>query len=424
MQITIIILFCIGYIAILMEQYIHFNKSAIALVTGTLCWTIIAFQSTNVDPVIQDLQIHMIDIGELMFFLLGAMTIVETIDMHDGFQSVATYIESKNSARLVVLVAISSFFLSAILDNLTTTIVFISIINKIIEDKKTKWLLLGLVVISANAGGAWSPIGDITTTMLWIGGQITSWNIIHQTFFASFSAMLVAAFFIHIKMDKKIIIKQNIKQSTNLSTNNFERNIVFATGIVSLLLIPFFNSATGLPPFMGMLFCLGCMWLITGFLHRNKQQEEKGLLSVNQALHTIDVQSILFFTGILLCVAALEVTGILHTLSIFLDNKLGNPAMIAGSIGILSALFDNIPLVAGLQNMYSLSTYPTDHYFWELLAYCAGTGGSILIIGSAAGVIVMSMEKLSFTWYLKNISWIALISFLTGITVFILQQNF
>jgi Na+/H+ antiporter NhaD/arsenite permease-like protein len=424
MNSIVIVLFCAGYVAILLEQYIRLNKSAIALITGAICWSIIAINTNNLPGVIEGLQLHMIDIGELMFFLLGAMTIVETIDMHDGFQNLASFIKSKRKLRIVALVSLISFFLSAILDNLTTTIVLISILNKIIDDKKTKWLLLSLVVISANAGGAWSPIGDITTTMLWIGGQISSWNIIHQTFLASFGSMFIAALLIYLKLEKQVPTKNLIIQNENFTINGVERNIVFFAGLLSLLFIPVFKSITGLPPFMGMLFCLGFMWLITGFIHRKKEAQDKGLLSVNHALHKIDVQSILFFTGILLCVAALEVTGSLHELSVFLDQKLQNPNMIATAIGILSAVFDNIPLVAGLQNMYSLQQYPIDHPFWELLAYCAGTGGSIFIIGSAAGVMVMGMEKMSFGWYLKNISWIALISFLTGILIFITQQQF
>ena len=424
MNSIVIVLFCAGYVAILLEQYIRLNKSAIALITGAICWSIIAINTNNLPGVIEGLQLHMIDIGELMFFLLGAMTIVETIDMHDGFQNLASFIKSKRKLRIVALVSLISFFLSAILDNLTTTIVLISILNKIIDDKKTKWLLLSLVVISANAGGAWSPIGDITTTMLWIGGQISSWNIIHQTFLASFGSMFIAALLIYLKLEKQVPTKNLIIQNENFTINGVERNIVFVAGLLSLLFIPVFKSITGLPPFMGMLFCLGFMWLITGFIHRKKEAQDKGLLSVNHALHKIDVQSILFFTGILLCVAALEVTGSLHELSVFLDQKLQNPNMIATAIGILSAVFDNIPLVAGLQNMYSLQQYPIDHPFWELLAYCAGTGGSIFIIGSAAGVMVMGMEKMSFGWYLKNISWIALISFLTGILIFITQQQF
>lgn len=423
MQTIIIIIFCIGYLSILLEQYIRFNKSALALITGVLCWSVIAMMSEDTSMVLSNLEHHIIDIGELMFFLLGAMTIVETIDIHDGFQNVASLIQTNNKIRLVTLVALISFFLSAILDNLTTTIVLISVLNKIIKDKKTKWLLLSLVIIAANAGGAWSPIGDITTTMLWMGGQVTSWNIIHQTFLASFASMLIAALLIYYKLDKQIAIQQVLSRNEHFTTSNRERNTVFAIGVLSLLFIPVFKGITGLPPFMGMLFCLGAMWLITGFLHRNKESEEKGVLSVNHALQKIDVQSILFFTGILLAVSALESSDILHKIAFSLEQKLGSPITIAGAVGLLSAIFDNIPLVAGLQNMYTLEQFPTDHYFWELLAFCAGTGGSILIVGSAAGVIVMGMEKVNFIWYVKNASWIALISFLTGILVFILQHQ-
>jgi len=424
MNSIIVFIFCLGYLAILLEQYTQLNKTALALITGAICWSIIAITSPSNSFIIDKLQHHMVDIGALMFFLLGAMTIVETIDIHDGFQNIASFIQTNNKLRLVSLVALISFFLSAILDNLTTTIVLMSILNKVVEDKKSKWLLLSLVIIAANAGGAWSPIGDVTTTMLWIGGQVTSWNIIHQTFLASFTSLAVASVLIYYKIDRQITIKKVLSQNEDFTSNNNERNIVLGIGVLSLLFVPLFKSITGLPPFMGMLFCLGLMWLITGFLHRNKKTEEKGLLSVSHALHKIDVQSILFFTGILLAVAALETIGSLGQIAIFLEQKLRAPTLIAAAVGVLSAIFDNIPLVAGLQNMYSLQQYPTDHYFWELLAFCAGTGGSIFIIGSAAGVIVMGIEKVSFSWYVKNISWIAFISFLTGIIVYILQQQF
>lgn len=423
MNSIIIILFVLGYIGILSEEFIRINKAAIALITAALCWSFIAMTSGDTQFVIENLKHHTVDIAELMFFLLGAMTIVETIDAHDGFQNIAELIKTNNKSRLVFLIAIISFFLSAILDNLTTTIVLISILNKIVEEKKTKWLLLSLVIISANAGGAWSPIGDVTTTMLWIGGQVTSWNIIQQTFFASLSCMTVAALFIYYKLGKTISIKPTLVKNDNFVQNTRERNLIFWMGIASLLFIPIFKGLTGLPPFMGMLFCLGVMWTTTGVLHRNKEAAEKGFLSVNHALHKIDVQSILFFTGILLCVAALEVTGNLTSLAQYLDAKIGNPTIIASMIGILSSILDNIPLVAGLQNMYPLSQYPTDHYFWELLTFCAGTGGSCLIIGSASGVMVMGMEKVGFIWYLKNASWIALISFIIGICVFLLQHQ-
>ena len=422
MQIIVIVLFIIAYIGIIFEHVIHINKSAIAIVFGAICWTAIAMSSDNLPVVINDLQSHMIDIGALVFFLLGAMTIVELIDAHDGFQAVVEVIKTTNKTRLVWTIALVSFFLSAILDNLTTTIVMVSILNKLIEHKKTKWLLLGLIIIASNAGGAWSPIGDVTTTMLWIGGQITSWNIIQQTFLASFTCMAIPTLIINYKIDSTISISNIEYKNENFIQKKVDRNIILITGICCFLLIPIFHQITHLPPFMGMLFCLGLMWILTGILHHRKSEAEKGVLSVNHALRKIDVPSILFFTGILLCVAALEVTGTLTAISVWMDYNIGNLYIINGGIGILSSVLDNIPLVAGIQNMYPLSTYPTDHYFWELLTFCAGTGGSCLIIGSAAGVVVMGLEKMSFIWYLKNISWIALIGFISGMGVFLAQQ--
>lgn len=422
MNTVVIILFIIAYIGIVFEHVIHINKAAIALIFGSICWTVIGMSSDNLPVVINDLQTHMIDIGELVFFLLGAMTIVELIDAHDGFQTIAEIIKTTNKTKLVWTIALVSFFLSAILDNLTTTIVMVSILNKLIEHKKTKWLLLGLIIISANAGGAWSPIGDVTTTMLWIGGQITSWNIIQQTFLASFTCMAIPTLIINYKIDSTILISSQEYKNENFIQKKADRNIVLIMGICCFLMIPIFHQVTHLPPFMGMLFCLGLMWMLTGILHHRKSEEEKGVLSVNHALRKIDVPSILFFTGILLCVTALEVTGTLTAIAHWMDHSIGNLYVINGGIGLLSSVLDNIPLVAGIQNMYPLSTYPTDHYFWELLTFCAGTGGSCLIIGSAAGVVVMGLEKMSFIWYLKNITWIALVGFISGIGVFVAQH--
>ena len=332
-------------------------------------------------------------------------------------------IKKTYKAKLIWLIALITFFLSAILDNLTTTIVMASILNKLIEDQKTKWKLLGLVVIAANAGGAFSPIGDVTTTMLWIGGQLTALNIIKQSFFASFICMALPTIIINNSIKGNIILKKEVQHSLNYTSNAKERNFIFLAGIICLLFVPVFKGVTHLPPYMGMLLCLGVMWVITEVIHHKKHESEKGLLSVNHALRKIDTPSILFFFGILLSVNSLQFIGVLPKMAQQLNELIGNLNVVAISIGMLSAIFDNVPLVAALQNMYTLQTYPTDHHFWELLAYAAGTGGSILIIGSAAGVAVMGMEKIDFFWYLKNISWIALIGFLSGAAVFILQNE-
>jgi len=424
MVVGLLLVFFIGYLAITFEGVLKINKSAVALITAVLCWSLIIFDTPEKNIVLEALSHHLSEISEILFFLLGAMTIVELIDAHDGFQNIVDRIKTTHKTKLIFLIGLITFFLSAVLDNLTTTIVMASILNKLVADQKTKWRLLGLVVISANAGGAFSPIGDVTTTMLWIGGQVTALNIIKQSFFASFICMVLPAIIINHTIKGRIIFKNEAAPSLNFTTNAKERNFIFVAGIVCLLFVPVFKTLTHLPPYMGMLFCLGVMWVITEVIHNKKHESEKGLLSVNHALRKIDTPSILFFFGILLSVSSLQYVGVLPQIAQYLNDVMGSINGVAISIGMLSAVFDNVPLVAALQNMYSLQTYPTDHYFWELIAYTAGTGGSILIIGSAAGVAVMGMEKIDFFWYLKNISWIAFIGFLTGAAVFILQNRF
>jgi Na+/H+ antiporter NhaD/arsenite permease-like protein len=419
----LLVIFVIGYAAITLEHTIHINKSATALITAVLCWTLIVLNAPDSEIVVESLTHHLSAISEIVFFLLGAMTIVELIDAHDGFQSITESIKTTHKAKLIWLIAIITFFLSAVLDNLTTTIVMISILNKLIEDKKTKWMLLGLVIIASNAGGAWSPIGDVTTTMLWIGGQITPLNIVKQVFFASLVSMVIPTLIISYMIKGQIALKQATEDQVNTSSNSFERNLIFIVGVGALLFVPIFKTITHLPPYMGMLLCLGIIWVVTEILHKKKPAEEKGVLSVNHAIQKIDTPSILFFFGILMSIASLEYVGVLPELAAFLNTTIGDINLVAIAIGLLSAVLDNVPLVAALQSMYSLEQYPQDHYFWELLAYTAGTGGSCLIIGSAAGVAVMGLEKIDFFWYLKRISWIALIGYLVGALVFIVQHN-
>ena len=419
----LLVLFVIGYIAITLEHSIQINKSATALITAVLCWTLIVLNADNKEVVVESLTHHLSSISEIVFFLLGAMTIVELIDAHDGFQSITESIRTTHKTKLIWLIAIITFFLSAVLDNLTTTIVMISILNKLIEEKKNKWMLLGLVIISSNAGGAWSPIGDVTTTMLWIGGQITPLNIVKQVFFASLVSMVIPTLIISYMIKGQIALKPTPADQVNTSSNLFERNLIFIVGIGALLFVPIFKTITHLPPYMGMLLCLGIIWVVTELLHKKKPAEEKGVLSVNHAIQKIDTPSILFFFGILMSIASLEYVGVLPELAAFLNATIRDLNLVAIAIGLLSAVLDNVPLVAALQSMYTLEQYPQDHYFWELLAYTAGTGGSCLIIGSAAGVAVMGLEKIDFFWYLKRISWIALIGYLLGALVFILQHN-
>lgn len=418
----LIVVFVLGYLLITMEHSIHINKAATALITAVLCWTILVLTPEYKEEALGELGHHLSSIAEIVFFLLGAMTIVELIDAHDGFQNITEKIKTTNKTKLIWTIALVTFFLSAILDNLTSTIVMISIINKLVKDKLVKWQLLGLVIISSNAGGAWSPIGDVTTTMLWIGHQVTPLNIIKETFLASLTCMVVPTLIISYRIKGQIELHQNIPTNQNVIAKSSDRNLVFFIGIACLLFVPIFKTITHLPPYMGMLFSLGLMWVMTELLHSKKAIDEKGNLSVNHALRKIDTPSILFFFGILMSIAALEQVGLLKQSALFLDQTFGDIKIIAVVIGLLSSILDNVPLVAALQSMYTLEVYPTDHYFWELLAYTAGTGGSVLIIGSAAGVAVMGMEKIDFFWYLRNISWIALIGFIAGFFVFILEN--
>lgn len=418
----LIIVFVLGYVLITMEHTIHVNKAATALITAVLSWTILVISPEFKSEALDALSHHLASIAEIVFFLLGAMTIVELIDAHDGFQNITEKIKSTNKTKLIWTIALVTFFLSAVLDNLTSTIVMISIINKLVKDKMVKWQLLGLVIISSNAGGAWSPIGDVTTTMLWIGHQVTPLNIIKETFLASLACMVVPTLIISYRIKGAVDLHETTITNQNALSDARDRNLVFFIGIACLLFVPVFKTLTHLPPYMGMLFSLGMMWVLTELLHSKKEVDEKGNLSVNHALRKIDTPSILFFFGILMSIAALEQVGLLKQSAQWLDHTFGDIKIIAMVIGLLSSILDNVPLVAALQSMYSLNVYPTDHYFWELLAYTAGTGGSVLIIGSAAGVAVMGIEKIDFFWYLKNISWIAFIGFIVGAFVFILEN--
>ena len=422
MMVALVIIFIIGYLLITLEHAIHINKSAIALITAVLSWTILVMNPANKEAALETLGHHFSGVAEIVFFLLGAMTIVELIDAHDGFQNITEKIKTTNKTKFIWTISLVTFFLSAVLDNLTSTIVMISIVNKLVKEKTVKWYLLGLVVISSNAGGAWSPIGDVTTTMLWIGHQITPLNIIKETFLASLACMVVPTMIINYRIKGSIILEEKVPINQNVISNAFDRNLVFFIGVSCLLFVPFFKAITELPPYMGMLFSLGIMWVLTELMHHNKVSDEKGNLSVSHALRKIDTPSILFFLGILMSIAALEQVGLLTSLATYFDHQFSDIKIIAIVIGLLSSIVDNVPMVAALQSMYSLDLYPTDHYFWEFLAYTAGTGGSVLIIGSAAGVAVMGIEKIDFFWYLKNISWIALIGFIAGALVFILQN--
>jgi Na+/H+ antiporter NhaD/arsenite permease-like protein len=362
------------------------------------------------------------ELSGILFFLLGAMTIVELIDVHDGFNIITNRIRQTNRKKLLWIISFITFFLSPLLDNLTTTIVMVSLLRKLIDEADDRLVFIGMVVIASNAGGAWSPIGDVTTTMLWIGGQITALNIILQVFLPSLVCLLVPLLVLTFQLKGEITRPAVVENEKFSDLTKKQQTIVLFSGILILILVPVFKTITHLPPYMGILIGLGVLWIITEVMHGNKPDNEKNFLSVSHALRKIDTPSILFFLGILLSIAALQSTGILSSIAGKISTTIGNEKLIVLSIGLLSSIVDNVPLVAASQGMYDLSQYPTDHYFWEFLAYCTGTGGSILIIGSAAGVAAMGMEKINFFWYLKKISLLALLGYFAGAGIFILQH--
>ncbi|MBV6439760.1 MAG: sodium:proton antiporter [Haliscomenobacteraceae bacterium CHB4] len=417
----IVIIFLLGYTAITLEHSLKINKAAFALVTGVLCWTLYILGEPDKVLVAHHLTEHMGEISEILFFLLGAMVVVELIDAHDGFEIVTERIRTTNKKHLMWLICGITFFMSALLDNLTTTIVMVSLLRKLMAKREERILFTGLVVVAANAGGAWSPMGDVTTTMLWIGGQITALNIVKMLILPSLACIALPLLIISYRTKGKVESPSRIENA--LTTTVKERNSVFAIGLGVLLFVPIFKTVTHLPPFMGMLLGLGMMWIVTEMIHEGKDEVEKGTRSVVHALRKIDTPSILFFLGILVAVSALQSLGLLRTLATWLDNTVGNITVIVIIIGFLSAIVDNVPLVAAAQGMYTLEQFPTDHYFWEFLAYCAGTGGSALIIGSAAGVAAMGMERIDFFWYLRRITFWAIIGYLAGAVVFILQYS-
>ncbi len=421
MELAIVLTFIIGYIAITLEHSIKINKAATALVTGVVCWTIYILFQHDKHLVSEQLMEHLGEVSGILFFLLGAMTIVELIDAHDGFQIITDKIKTKSAVKLLWITSFITFFLSAVLDNLTTTIVMVSLLRKLIADKQQRLFFIGITVIAANAGGAWSPLGDVTTTMLWIGGQITALNIIKELFIPSVFCLLIPLILISLKM--KGSIQPSLKSETENSKPAFERNFVLILGICILIFVPIFKTITHLPPFMAIMLGLGLMWIITEILHSTRDTADKDSLTVVYALRKIDTPSILFFLGILISISALQATGQLAQLAQWLSSTIKNDTIIVTAIGLLSAVVDNVPLVAASQGMYGLEQYPTDHFFWEFLAYATGTGGSALIIGSAAGVAAMGMEKVTFFWYLKKITWLALVGYFSGILIYLLQYR-
>ncbi|MGF1534785.1 MAG: sodium:proton antiporter NhaD [Bernardetiaceae bacterium] len=416
--------FIFGYLLITLEHNLRIDKASPALMIGGLCWAIYMLHSPDTELVEKQLHEHLSEISGILFFLLSAMTIVELIDAHDGFTVITKRIETKSKRVLLWLVCIITFFLSAALDNLASTIVMVSVLRKLIPEEKDRMLFVSMIVISANAGGAWSPIGDVTTTMLWIGGHLSTTNVIKTLIIPSIVALLVplsiASFYLKGSLDtgKRHIYSDHLMADT-VEIAAFERRLIFIVGLLALIAVPFLKTLVHLPPFMGITLGLGVVWLLTEVLHKGKPDHEKGYLSVMGVLQKVDVPSVLFFFGILMAVAALQSIGLLRGLAEFLDGTVSNIYLIGYLLGLLSAIVDNVPLVAASIGMYDLSQYPMDHPFWEFIAYCAGTGGSTLIIGSAAGVAAMGMEHIRFGWYLKNIAWKALVGYTAGAIVYI-----
>jgi Na+/H+ antiporter NhaD/arsenite permease-like protein len=509
--VLLVAIFVVGYLAIAFEHWLKLNKSAAALLTGVLCWTA---HIVGGDPhAINEQLAHQLGgLSQILFFLLAAMTIVEQVDAHDGFAVITSRVTTTNRRTLLVTIALLAFFLSAVLDNLTTAILMMSLVRKLVADRDDRMYYGGVVIIAANAGGAWSPIGDVTTTMLWVGHQITTLATMKTLFLPSVVSVLVPTLWFALRLTGhvrrpggrsadapraaqitvsdengsgessasvtlpadaaavgKTLADLNVRARTGISvmtitrgggsarppppndplhegdmlalagpsskiadalelvltgegpkpTTPLERRVVLLTGIGVLLFVPVFKTLTHLPPVMGILLGLGIVWLVTEIIHKRKNEERRETLSVAAALQRVDAQSVLFFLGILLAIGALEADGLLDNLARWMDSAIGNVSLITLSIGLSSSIVDNVPLVAAAQGMYAHSRFPTDHDFWLFLAYCAGTGGSILIIGSAAGIAVMGSQRISFGWYLRKMSIPALCGYAAGAAVYL-----
>jgi Na+/H+ antiporter NhaD/arsenite permease-like protein len=425
----LVVVFVIAYAAIALEHPLKVNKSASALIGAGLLWTIYALSTGDHHHVSEQLGESLMGTAQIVFFLMGAMTIVEVVDAHNGFDVITSRIKTTSLTMLLWLVGIVTFFLSAILDNLTTTIVMISLIKKLLDKHDDRLFFAGIIVIAANAGGAWSPIGDVTTTMLWIGGQITTLAIMKGVFIPSMINMVAPLAITSYFLRGRTVVSPDKEQHTSHGhahrpkTTPFEQNFMLAMGLGILVCVPVFKTVTHLPPFMGILFGLGILWLAGELIHSTKDDEAKEHLTLVRALRQIDMASIVFFIGILLAVATLEHTHILTNLASWLNKAVGREDIIVTIIGMVSAIVDNVPLVAASMGMYNMAQYPTDSFLWEFMAYCAGTGGSILIIGSAAGVAAMGLEKIHFFWYVKRISGLALVGYFGGIAAYIVQYR-
>lgn len=408
--------FILGYVLITIEHLIKVDKATTALLTGIICWVI---EYAHASPFCADktscLNEHLSNIAQIVFFLLGALAIVELINVHQGFTLISNNLTIRSKRKLMWVICGITFFLSAVLDNLTTTIVMVTLLQKLVDRSDERLIIGGGVVIAANAGGAWTPIGDVTTTMLWIGGELTTIPIMRDLFLPSLFSMLVAIFLLSFMLKGEfppIEIGQNNGKLEPMGS------LIFVLGIAALIFVPIFKISTGLPPFMGVLFGLSILWVVADLVHRG--HPERDHLRVTKVFSRIDFSGLMFFVGILLAINALDTAGILGGIAHWLSVNIGNTAVIATVIGLASAIVDNVPLVAASMGMYSLDQYPPDHSFWQLIAFCAGTGGSILVIGSAAGVVFMGLEKVDFLWYIRRISLSAIVGYFAGIGLYLM----
>ena len=436
LTILIVAVFCIGYLCIALESLTKVNKAAIALLMCVLCWTLLMLDPMSYYPsllgsdvihhISEVIEHHLGDAAGTLFFLMGAMTIVEIVDSNGGFNFVRDTLKTRSKRKLMWRMTFMTFFLSAILDNLTTSIVMIMVLRKLVQSREDRLIYAALVVISANSGGAFSPIGDVTTIMLWIKGVITTQGVLTEIFIPSLVSMLVPAFILQYQLEGKFDKEQNLPKADVSTFTKSQRDIIFWLGVGGLCFVPIFKTITHLPPFMGILLVLGLLWTVTEIFHYGSSDEDTMAKRVSDLLSRIDLSTIMFFLGILMAVAVLQEVGVLTLLGGVLDTTFeGNHFLVTGIIGMLSSIVDNVPLVAGCMGMYPVA--PTgdmaiDGIFWQLLAYCAGVGGSMLIIGSAAGVVVMGLEKITFGWYMKKITWVAFAGYLAGILIYWLER--
>ncbi|XP_042391415.1 sodium/proton antiporter 2-like [Zingiber officinale] len=419
-DLAMVLVFSIGYAGIIFEESLAFNKSGVGLLMAVCLWVIRSIGAPSTEIAVSELNHASGEVSEIVFFLFGAMTIVEIVDAHRGFKLITDSITTRKPRTLLWVVGFVTFFVSSVLDNLTSTIIMVSLLRKLVPPSEYRKLLGAVIVIAANAGGAWTPIGDVTTTMLWINGQISTLHTMQDLFVPSAISLAVPLALMSLTSEVSGTSEKgaNILASEKMAPRG---QLVFAVGIGALLFVPVFKAITGLPPYIGMLLGLGVLWILTDAIHYGDNGRQK--LKVPQALSRIDTQGVLFFLGILLSVSSLESAGVLRNLANYLDAHIPNVELIASAIGVVSAIIDNVPLVAATMGMYNLTSFPQDSEFWQLVAFCAGTGGSMLIIGSAAGVAYMGMEKVDFFWYLRKVSGFAFAGYTAGIVAYVAAHN-